>query len=292
MHDNEIKVDEPLVRILLQAQKPEWAGLPLTRLTSHGSDHALFKLEDDYVLRMPRIEWAFAGIEKEHRWVSELAQHLRFPISEPVYMGEATDEYPCRWLVVKWNQGHNPDYEIQDEYVELAIDLADFLNQLHAAPTSEGPLSRRGVPLLEMDKQTRESLAQLDDELDIEQIGQIWQSLSEIPEWSAEPVWLHGDFHQGNILVQENRLRAVIDFSDVGLGDPACDCIVAWTLFNSNSRQIFREHLQGIDEATWQRGRGWALSIALIMLPYYRDRNPYYATLARRVIKESTHHDK
>jgi len=78
----------------------------------------------------------------------------------------------------------------------------------------------------------------------------------------------------------------VIDFSDVGLGDPASDLIPAWCLFNARSRIVFKKYLQSVDENTWQRGRGRALSIVLIILSYYKNTNPILANIARTMIGE------
>jgi aminoglycoside phosphotransferase (APT) family kinase protein len=94
-----------------------------------------------------------------------------------------------------------------------------------------------------------------------------------VPLFSHDPVWVHGDCLLGNILVENNRLNAVIYFSDIGIGDPACDLVIAWSLLKPHSRKIFRENLENIDDDTWERGRGLALSIALIMLLYYKNSN-------------------
>ena len=125
----------------------------------------------------------------------------------------------------------------------------------------------------------------MEGEIDISRVTSVWDQVSHLPSWNKAPVWVHGDFLPGNIVVQNDRLTAVIDFSDLGIGDPACDLVIAWSLLNSHSRKIFREHLENIDDDTWERGRGWALSIALIMLPYYKNSNPTLATLARRMIE-------
>ena len=113
----------------------------------------------------------------------------------------------------------------------------------------------------------------------------LWEKLRDIPYWSNPSIWIHGDLLLGNILIKNNRLSAVIDFSDLGLGDPACDLLPAWCLFNSESIQIFKANLQHIDKNTWLRGKGWALSIALILLPYYKTRSPVMAELARHMLK-------
>lgn len=187
--------------------------------------------------------------------------------------------------MTKWNEGHNPNFEVENEHELLAKDLADFLNELHGIMLDNGPYSRRGVHLKEVDAETRKAIGELEGEVDIQSVTHLWNQLSNVPLWGKEPVWVHGDFLPGNILVRNNRLSAVIDFSDVGIGDPACDLVIAWSLLKPHSRKIFRDNLENIDDDMWERGRGWALSIALIMLPYYKHSNPVLATLARQMIE-------
>ncbi len=81
-------------------------------------------------------------------------------------------------------------------------------------------------------------------------------------------------------------LSAVIDFGCLGVGDPACDAMAAWTFLSADTRDVFRAAVQ-IDDATWARGRGWALSVGLIALPYYRVSNPVFARISRRAINEA-----
>ena len=69
------------------------------------------------------------------------------------------------------------------------------------------------------------------------------------------------------------------------MGDPACDLQVAWNLLTAESREVFRAAL-GFDDATWARGRGWALSVSLIQLPYYRDSNPALVANSLHTIAE------
>lgn len=291
MHDNEQEVNTALVQSLLKEQCSQWANLELSPILSSGTDNALFRLGDKYVVRMPRIEWSPGSvsncINKEYLWVPQLAQHLKIPISEPVFKGTHNEAYPWPWSITKWNDGHNPDFEKENEYNKLAVDLACFLNELHGIKLPEaGPFSRRGVPLKELDSETREALKALENDMDTKPLALLWENLSNAPSWNKPSVWMHGDLLPGNVLIQNNRLSAVIDFADVGLGDPACDLIVAWSLLNASSRTIFRKHLVNIDEHTWQRGKGWALSIALIILPYYKNTNSVLTSVARRIIKQ------
>ena len=78
----------------------------------------------------------------------------------------------------------------------------------------------------------------------------------------------------------------MIDFGCLGIGDPACDLQVAWNFFRASERDVLREEL-GADESSWERGRGWALSVGLIALPYYRETNPVLAGIALRTVREA-----
>lgn len=287
MHANELEINNELVCSLIKIQCPDRVGLPLKRVTSSGTDNALFRLGQNWIVRLPRLVGADANINKEYLWVPQLAPFLNIPISVPVFKGDSTDFYPSSWIISQWNNGSNPEFEIKNEYHDLAEDLANFLNQFHNIPLSNGPASRRGLPLNVVDDEMRMSIVQLNHkEVDTKRITEIWEQSLSIPYWDKEAVWIHGDFLPGNILIQNNRLSAVLDFSDVGVGDPACDCVIAWALMNSESRKIFKNHLENTDENTWLRGRAWALSIAVIMLPYYMHTNPVLVALARRVIEQ------
>ncbi len=206
MHDNEQEVNTALVQSLLKEQCPQWADLELSPILSSGTDNALFRLGDTYVVRIPRIEWSpgsvSSGINKEYLWVPQLAQHLKTPISEPVFKGTPNKAYPWPWSITKWNDGHNPEFEKENEYDKLAVDLAHFLNELHSIKLPEaGPFSRRGVPLKELDGETKEALKALEDDIDTKPLALLWEKLSNIPCWDKSPVWMHGDLLPGNVLM-------------------------------------------------------------------------------------------
>ena len=110
-----------------------------------------------------------------------------------------------------------------------------------------------------------------------------WESALAAPAWEGPAVWIHGDLFSGNLLATDGHLSAVIDFGCLGIGDPACDVMPAWSYLPPEARDTFREGLV-IDDASWERGRGWALSFGLIALPYYRATNPVLARIARQSI--------
>ena len=113
---------------------------------------------------------------------------------------------------------------------------------------------------------------------------EIWR-LALSSRWQGQGVWVHGDIAEGNLLVQDGRLSAVIDFGSSGIGDPSSDLILAWNVLDAESRAVFRRALN-LDGATWRRGRGWALWKALIVLDAERGRNEKMAEWSRRTIRE------
>lgn len=286
MHEGELEINESLVRRLLKIQAQDLADLPLIPLISSGTDHALFRLGEEYSLRLPRILGCEEDIGKEYTWLPILASSLNIPISEPIFKGNPEKFYPCPWIIMKWKEGTVPDFEKDGEHKYLAKDLAEFLNELRKVKQSGSePGSRRGGLLIERDSEVKKAISELEGEVDSGYISFLWEKLSKIPYSPKEISWIHGDLLPGNILISEGRLSAVIDFSITGLGDPATDLIIAWSLFNKNSRETFRDNLLYINENMWERGKGRALSIALTILPYYKNTNPALCAVARKIIE-------
>jgi aminoglycoside phosphotransferase (APT) family kinase protein len=285
MHEDEREIDVDLVRRLLAAQFPAWASRPVRRVPSAGTDNAMFRLGDDLVVRMPRIGWAVADVAREQTWLPRLAPFLPVSIPEPVALGEPAAGYPWPWSVYRWLEGENPAVGEVAALPGLAIEIAAFVDSLHRAAVPDGPACARGGPLAEREAEVRAAVSTLRGVLDAAAVTAVWDRALAAPPWSAPRVWSHGDLSPLNLLVRNGHLSAVIDFGCVGVGDPACDLIPAWNLLDVPARAIFRAAL-AVDDATWARGRGWALSIALVALPYYEHTNQALADSARHVIRE------
>jgi aminoglycoside phosphotransferase (APT) family kinase protein len=290
MHADEINTDETLVRALLAAQFPRWAHLPVTPVPSAGTDNAIYRLGDDLAVRLPRVASAEGQVDKEHAWLPRLTPHLPLAVPVPVARGMPGAGYPWRWSVVPWLDGETPTMDRLANPSQAAIDLARFLVALRRIDSAAGPAPGehnfgRGVPLAQRDRATRAAIAELNGMIDTAAVSAAWDAALRAPVWGDAPVWIHGDLSAGNLLTVDGRLRALIDWGGLGVGDPACDLMVAWTLFVGESRGAFRAAL-GADEATWARGRGWALSWALIFIPYYLHTNPIGVRIARQTIVE------
>ena len=286
MHKNELEIDEQLVRALLKSQCPQWAQLPLQRIKSSGTDHALFRLGNNYVIRLPRLPGSDQNSDKECLWLPKLAHFLKTPISASIFKGTASDNYPLAWMVTTWFDGEPSAFRNDHASPSLATELADFVNALHAIKLEGGPLSRRGISLITLNDEIRQCLTSLKTDIDVTMVATLWEKLSHLPDWHHDPVWVHGDLLPGNIIVKNNSLHAVIDWSDVGMGDPACDCTIAWSLFNASIRNIFKTGLNNISDIDWERGRGRALAIALIIMPYYKQSNPVLYETGKRIVEQ------
>ena len=280
MHEAQVDVGADDVRRLLASQLPDLADLPIERVPSSGTDNTIYRLGDELVVRLPLIDWAVRQVELEHEWLPKLAPLLPLAVPEPVAVGEPGCGYPWRWSVYRWIEGANPDPAECDGLEALALDLAAFVRALRGVELQAVPRSSRGVPLRASDEAIRGAIEQVRHELDADVLLAAWEDSLAAPKWDGAWVPVHGDLSDGNLLVRDGRLRAVIDFSCFGLGDPANDLDVAWDLFSGRSRDRFRTALDA-DDATWRRARGWAIK-SVYGIPYYERTNPGIVARARR----------
>jgi aminoglycoside phosphotransferase (APT) family kinase protein len=279
-------IDAALVRRLVAAQFPAWADLPIEQVTPGGWDNRTFRLGEALSVRLPSAAWYAAQVAKEHRWLPALAPHVPLPIPAPLAHGRPTAEYPWPWSVYRWLCGEPAATGHIADLSHFAADLAGFLLALYAIDATAGPPAGthnfwRGGPLAVYDEETRQAAQTLAGEIDGAAALAVWDAAL-ASTWEAAPVWVHGDVAVGNLLVSDGRLCAVIDFGSSGVGDPACDLVIAWTLLSGESRQVFRGSLP-FDAGTWARGRGWALWKALITAA---DPESPHAADARRVLAE------
>lgn len=290
MRLDEVNIDVVLVRRLLAAQFPQWADLPITPVPTAGTDNALYRLGQDMAVRLPRVDWAIEQVEKEQRWLPRLAPHLPLAIPVPLALGTPGVGYSWQWSVYRWLAGQNALIERITDPIQAASALAHFIAALQRIDPVGGPPPGphnffRGEPLVMRDESIRANIAELSGLLDTEAVTAAWEAALQAPVWDGLPVWIHGDLHPGNLLVERGRLSAVIDFGGLGVGDPACDLMVAWYLLEASARNVFRAALQ-IDDATWARGRGWALWMATGGVTYYSTTSPEFSDMARHAIEE------
>jgi aminoglycoside phosphotransferase (APT) family kinase protein len=287
LHEDELDVDEELVRRLLATVSTAYDGLPLRRFEVTGSDNSLFRLGEDLLVRVPRQPGGTRTIEKEQRWLPYVAAHLPVPVPEIVAVGEPGFGYPERWSVVRYLAGERPDVPRDGAAPrhELAADLAAVVRALGALAVPDEARSDdelqwyRGRPLATMDdamqaylRDSRPLVGHPELTVDLDEVASAWARTIGMPEArrSVEPHWYHGDLNAENLLVRDGRLVAVLDFGGLSIGDPTIDLVVAWQLLDPAARATFRQAL-AVDDVTWRLACGWVLVLSVMGLPYYWD---------------------
>jgi aminoglycoside phosphotransferase (APT) family kinase protein len=271
------EITTALVRALVAGQFPQWRELPVTPVARQGWDNRTFRLGERLSVRLPSADGYVAAVEKENRWLPELAGHLPLPVPSPVAVGSPAADYPFPWSVRHWLDGDTVEDARELDRIRLATDLGAFLTRLRQAPP-RGPAGGRhsfyrGCHPSVYGDQVQQALERLGDTVDTAACRAVWaQALTSA--WPSAPVWFHGDIAVGNLLIRDGRLTAVIDFGTCGVGDPACDLVIAWYTLVGAERRAFREAV-GLDPDTWRRARGWALWKALIQLAEAEPDSPW-----------------
>ena len=285
----DVTIDAALVRELISAQFPQWIDLPIRSVAQSGWDNRTFHLGESMLVRMPSSAEYASQVEKEHEWLPKLAPLLPVAIPVPLATGEPAQGYPWKWSIYQWLPGESAASAQIPDLCAFAAELAQFLVALQRIDPAGGPLPGphsfyRGGALKICDAKTREAIARLATKIDASTATEVWEAaLATI--WQCPPVWVHGDISAGNLLVQDGRLSAVIDYGQLTIGDPACDLSITWTLFKDESREVFREKL-ALDADTWKRGRAWALWKALIIAAGMTESNNIEGAQSLRIINE------
>jgi aminoglycoside phosphotransferase (APT) family kinase protein len=287
--DGRAGINASLVKRLVEDQFPRWSDLPVTPVEVDGWDNRTYRLGAEMAVRLPTAAGYAPAVDKEHRWLPILAPSLPVAVPVPLAKGVPGAGYPFNWSIRRWLEGQTATFDRIDDPCAFAASVGEFVLSLQRIDAADGPRAGahsfyRGAPPAYYDDETRRALAALDAHIDTDSASAVWDTALEAT-WSGPPMWFHGDIAGGNLLVREGKLAAVIDFGTSGVGDPACDLVIAWTMFSGDSRKTFRS-VVGQDATMWARARGWALWKALIVLARTIDTDEEQAAVHRRVIDE------
>jgi aminoglycoside phosphotransferase (APT) family kinase protein len=280
-----------LARKLIAEQFPEYADLPITDVEKQGHDNRTYRLGRNMLIRMPTDADYALKVPKEQELLPQLAKRLSVSIPVPIKMGKPSADYPYPFSIYKWLPGKSINLltlTAQDKE-QLAFDLAKFLKELQAINDVEGPEPGqhnwwRGDHVSVYDKGAREQIAELVEIIDASKALALWGRACET-KWDKTPVWIHGDFAIGNILMDGGKLSAVIDFGGAAVGDPACDLVIAWTYLSGKAREVFISKMD-MDADTWLRARAWALWKATFELCQIADKNSPESQVQKKIIDD------
>ncbi|WP_248704336.1 aminoglycoside phosphotransferase family protein [Curtobacterium sp. MWU13-2055] len=270
MHTEVPRIDAALVERLVATQFPEWNGLPVREVDHQGWDNRTYRLGDALSVRLPSAAGYVPGLEKEQDVLPYLARRLDVAVPEPVGRGEPGEGYPFPWSVRRWLDGTVAARAVDLDHERFAADVGAVLRQLRSLPATGGPTAgvhsfHRGEHPSVYGTEVVAALDTLGAQVDRAACERIWDD-AVASTWDRPGAWFHGDVAPGNLLVDDaGRLAALIDFGTCGVGDPACDLVLAWTFLEPAARPVFYEAV-GLDADAWARARGWALWKALIML--------------------------
>lgn len=282
MHPNQIPTSPALVQGLLQSQYPSLADEPVGETPYHGTDSDTYRVGEHHSVRLPIIDWAVNNEAHMRPWLPWLRDRLAIQVSGPIFYGEPGCGYPHPWTIYPWLSGETLAFGCDD--TQVAIDIAAFLRELRSLPIAGVPSAGRSPHALDAD--VRKCLAQLSEEDRRDDLVAVWDEMMAMQAWDGEGVvWMHGDVAPGNLLLNEGRLTAAIDWSGLGVGDPASDLQVAWNMLGPNAQAVLRNEL-AVDDAMWSRARARAFAQASFQLPYYRESLPALASQAQYVFAE------
>lgn len=276
----ETPIDDHLVNQLIHTQHPDLAA-PLT-LIANGWDNVIYRLGTNLSVRLPRRQVAVDLLLNEQRWLPTLANHVDIALPTPVRIGQPGEGYPWPWTIAPWFDGHTAADIPPPDRAHIAIPLATFMTDLHQPAPPDAPHNPvRGVPLTTRDHAVRQRLPSIARSAEL---LRLWEKLVTLPPWPGPPLWLHGDPHPANLLLNDQGLAAVLDFGDLTSGDPATDLAAAWLVFDQDARQTFHSHID-TDPTTWQRARGWALIMGTALATHSAD-NPNMAAIGTHVLDQ------
>ncbi|MFC9353201.1 aminoglycoside phosphotransferase family protein [Arthrobacter sp. NPDC057013] len=282
-----VEVSAAVVHALIRDQRPDLAGRPVVRV-ANGWDNATFRLGVDLAVRLPRRDEAVPLILHEQRYLPGIASRSPVPVPLPIHAGRPAPDFPWPWSIVRWVPGTAAVDAGPAGRAHAVEGLAEFLMALHVPADAGVPVNPvRGVPLPGRGAAVLERLRDRERYPQAAELKAVWARACAAPAWDGPAMMLHGDLHPANILLAANgSLAGVIDFGDVGAGDPAVDLAAGWLMFDAGTRQRFIDAFgPAVDRDTWARARGWALVLSTAMLSNSDD-NPRMSSVGEFGIRQ------
>ena len=257
-----MKIDDLLVKKLIEEQFPQWKDLAITPVAISGWDNRTFHLGQEMLIRLPSDEKYAPQILKEYQWLPNLSKTLSYKITMPLALGQPSSDYPWHWSINGWIEGETASIERISNMNQFAHDLGQFLTEFQAIDATNGPEAgphnfHRGGSLSAYDHEMHIAIPEIEDLRERSIALRLWNDAL-ASQWNNPPVWVHGDIAIGNLLVRDGQFYAIIDFGQLAIGDPACDLAITWNFFTGENREAFKKSI-AINKNTWIRALGWTL---------------------------------
>jgi aminoglycoside phosphotransferase (APT) family kinase protein len=167
-----------------------------------------------------------------------------------------------------------------------------FLASLHRPPPPGFPHNEwRGIPLTGLSQSIEPKLAALADggaglAVPAGAVRDRWQDAVRAPADAADTC-IHGDLHPRNLVVDQGRLAAVLDWGDMTAGDPAADLAAAWLLFPATAHAAIWAAYGQVSTSTMARAKGWAVFFGTTLLTLGLASDPVLAGIGRRTLERA-----
>ncbi|HCJ55685.1 aminoglycoside phosphotransferase family protein [Glutamicibacter arilaitensis] len=268
MPEAEIAIGSDLVRDLISTQAPQWASEEITYLAT-GWDNEVFRLGSELIIRLPRRVLGETIGAKERKWLPELASASGLEIGVPLFEGKPTSDYPFTFSICPFAYGSSAAEMKRRQRDAYAKEFSGLLKMLHQPAQPDAPASEfRGCPLDTVDARTRLQITQLATELQAP-ASKLWDEALAAEVYAGQPVWLHGDPHPHNTIVDDSGSQdstvTLVDFGDLCIGDPASDLGMFWMHFSpAGISEAFDQYGAEPYSPIWRRSRGWGLRYAML----------------------------
>jgi len=293
MHPGQVTVTTTALAEAVARQFPRLRAAEVVEVASAGTEIAPFRVGPSLLARVPLVPVAGPGararVEAAGRHARVLGERLPVAVPRLVGVGGPFAGYDGVWSLWTWLDGRSLDHVLDDgdgcDLTALAQDLARLLRAQRAVPAAGGwsGTGRGGRPLADTEG-VRSSIRAGAHLVDPVAATKVWEAALAAPPYVGPPTSINGDALPGNLLVADGRLSGVVDVAEPVVGDPAADLQPAWVVFDEPERSTFRDAM-ALDDAAWQRGRGWALEMAVGGLAYYERTNPVFSRMARRTLR-------
>ena len=274
----QIDIHEGLVRELVDSQFPEFSDYSI-RFLSEGYDNSNYKLGNSYLIRLPRRKLGAELIKHEIEWLPKLGYKLPIQIPSPKKVGAPTNAYPWSWTIVPFFDGHSAlEKSLDEPEIKRFVQFLKKLHHINPEGVPENPY--RNVPLSEKSK----SVARKNEHLESGsmEIKNLWEQTILEPI-DCKPSLIHGDLHPDNIIINNGKIEAVIDWGDITKGDPATDLASLWMLIEDPGIRDIAFEKYGASDSTILRSKGWAIFYGINFLTI-----PKYKALGNRILTTLT----
>lgn len=269
MEENFIYIAEDTAKAIIYNQFPDFSGVAIRKNSIQGHDHTVFRIGKKHIAAFPNAKKYGERIQQLSQFLSQIKLKISIQISEILKIGAPAHGYPFLWSISTFIEGESANlcFEAID-LNKFTIDLSTVLNEFKMISMETVSLFPgkenwyRGGDLAEYNHQVIEAFGILKNTINYEILYKIWlKALGS--SWQLKPIFVHGDIALGNLIVKDKKLCGIIDFGTMCVGDPACDLMIAFTVFSQENRKIFKKELD-YDRNTWYRAMGLTLWKALI----------------------------